>query len=33
VQNYNFTVQYLLPDQMVVEGAYVGNHGTRLWGF
>jgi hypothetical protein len=33
VQNYNFTVQYLLPNQMVVEGAYVGNHGTRIWGF
>jgi hypothetical protein len=33
VQNYNFTVQYLLPYQMVVEGAYVGNHGTRMWGY
>ena len=33
VQNWNLTVQYLLPDQMVLEGAYVGNHGTRLWGF
>jgi hypothetical protein len=33
VQNWNFTVQYLLPKQMVVEAAYVGNHGTRLWGY
>ena len=33
VQNWNLTVQYLLPDQMVVEGAYVGNHGTRMWGY
>jgi len=33
VQNYNLTVQYLLPNQMVVEGAFVGNHGTRMWGY
>ncbi|MGD0579322.1 MAG: carboxypeptidase-like regulatory domain-containing protein [Bryobacteraceae bacterium] len=33
VQNWNLTIQYLLPYQMVVEGAYVGNHGTRVWGF
>jgi hypothetical protein len=33
VQNWNLTVQYMLPYQMVIEGAYVGNHGTRVWGF
>jgi len=33
VQNWNVTVQYLLPSQMVVEAAYVGNHGTRVWGY
>ncbi len=33
VQNYNVTIQYLLPQQMVVEAAYVGNHGTRVWGY
>lgn len=33
VQNWNLTVQYLLPYQMVIEGAYVGNHGTRVWGY
>lgn len=33
VQNYNFTIQYLLPMQTVLEAAYVGNHGTRVWGF
>jgi len=33
VQNYNFTIQYLLPSSIILEGAYVGNHGTRLWGF
>ena len=33
VQNWNITLQYLLPNQMVLEGAYVGNHGTRVWGF
>jgi hypothetical protein len=32
-QNYNFTIQYLLPKDTVLETAYVGNHGTRLWGF
>jgi hypothetical protein len=31
-QNYNFTIQYQLPAQTVVEVAYVGNKGTRLWG-
>ena len=33
VQNYNVTIQYLLPGAIVMEGAYVGNHGTRVWGF
>jgi Carboxypeptidase regulatory-like domain len=33
VQNWNLTIQYMLPDQIVLEGAYVGNHGTRVWGF
>ena len=33
MQNWNLTVQYLLPHQMIVEGAYVGNKGTRMWGF
>jgi len=33
VQNWNLTVQYMLPNQMIIEGAYVGNHGTRVWGF
>ncbi len=32
-QNYNFTIQYLLPWSTVAEVAYVGSHGTRLWGF
>lgn len=32
VQNWNFTIQYQLPSDMVVEVAYVGNKGTRLWG-
>jgi hypothetical protein len=32
VQNWNFTIQYLLPKQTVLEVAYVGNKGTRLWG-
>src|SRR5439155_7742386 len=32
VQNYNFTIQYELPGQTVLEVAYVGNKGTRLWG-
>jgi hypothetical protein len=31
-QNWNFSVQYALPAQMVLEVAYVGNKGTRLWG-
>ena len=33
VQNYNFTIQYLLPMSTVFEVAFVGNKGTRLWGF
>ena len=33
MQNWNLTLQYLLPNQMVVEAAYVGNKGTRMWGF
>ncbi len=32
VQNYDFTIQYMLPRQTVLEVAYVGNKGTRLWG-
>lgn len=32
VQNWNFTVQYQLPKETVLEVAYVGNKGTRLWG-
>jgi outer membrane receptor protein involved in Fe transport len=32
VQNYNFTIQYELPHSTVVELAYIGNKGTRLWG-
>ena len=32
VQNWNFTVQYLLPKDSVLEVAYIGNKGTRLWG-
>jgi hypothetical protein len=31
-QNWNFTVQYQLPQDTVLEAAYVGNKGTRLWG-
>ena len=31
-QNWNFTVQYQLPQDTVLEVAYVGNKGTRLWG-
>ena len=31
-QNWNLTVQYLLPKQTVLEVAYIGNKGTRLWG-
>ncbi|HET9179049.1 MAG TPA: TonB-dependent receptor [Terriglobia bacterium] len=32
VQNWEFTVQYLLPKETVLEVAYVGNKGTRDWG-
>jgi hypothetical protein len=32
VQNWNFTVQYQLPQDTVLEVAYIGNKGTRLWG-
>jgi hypothetical protein len=32
VQNYNFTIQYELPHSTVVELAYIGNKGTRMWG-
>jgi Carboxypeptidase regulatory-like domain len=32
VQNFSFTVQYLLPKETVLEVAYVGNKGTRDWG-
>ncbi len=32
VQNWNFTVQYQLPSDTVLEVAYIGNKGTRLWG-
>src|SRR5262249_46349103 len=32
VQNWNFTIQYRLPSDTVLEVAYVGNKGTRLWG-
>lgn len=31
VQNWNFTVQYQLPKETVLEVAYVGNKGTRLF--
>lgn len=31
-QNWNFTIQYRLPGDTVLEAAYVGNKGTRLWG-
>jgi hypothetical protein len=30
-QNWNFTVQYKLPKDTVVEAAYIGNKGTRLY--
>ena len=33
VQNWNFSIQYELPKQTVLEVAYVGNKGTRVWGF
>jgi hypothetical protein len=32
VQNWDFTIQYELPQQTLLEVAYVGNKGTRLWG-
>jgi hypothetical protein len=32
VQNWNFTIQRQLPSEMVLEVAYIGNKGTRLWG-
>ena len=32
VQNYNFTIQYELPASAVLEVAYIGNKGTRMWG-
>ena len=32
VQNYNFTIQYELPHQTVIEAAYIGNKGTRMYG-
>jgi hypothetical protein len=32
VQNWNLTVQYQLPGETVLELAYVGNKGTRMWG-
>jgi len=32
VQNWNLTIQYQLPQDTVLELAYVGNKGTRLWG-
>ncbi|HET8548276.1 MAG TPA: carboxypeptidase regulatory-like domain-containing protein [Bryobacteraceae bacterium] len=31
VQNWNFTIQYQLPRELVLETAYIGNKGTRLW--
>lgn len=33
VQNWNFSIQYQLPKETVLEVAYVGNKGTRVWGF
>jgi len=32
MQNWNVSVQYELPAKTVLELAYVGNKGTRLWG-
>jgi len=32
-QNWNLTVQYQLPKATIIELAYVGNKGTRMWGF
>jgi hypothetical protein len=31
-QNWNFTIQLQLPARTVLEAAYVGDEGTRLWG-
>lgn len=31
-QNYNLTIQYLLQANTVLEVAYIGNKGTRMWG-
>ncbi|MEO8131597.1 MAG: TonB-dependent receptor, partial [Bryobacteraceae bacterium] len=31
-QNYNFTIQYQIASSTVLEVAYVGNKGTRVWG-
>src|SRR5207237_4389255 len=31
-QNYNLTIQYQLPGSTVIEAAYIGNKGTRMWG-
>jgi hypothetical protein len=31
VQNWNATIQYQLPSEFVLEAAYIGNKGTRLW--
>ncbi len=31
-QNYNLTIQLQLPAQTVLEVAYIGNKGTRMWG-
>ncbi|HEY3439324.1 MAG TPA: TonB-dependent receptor [Paludibaculum sp.] len=32
-QNWNLTVQRMLPMSTILEVAYVGNKGTRMWGF
>jgi hypothetical protein len=32
VQNYSLTVQYELPSRTVLEVAFIGNKGTRVWG-
>lgn len=32
VQNFDFTIQYQLPGETLLEVAYLGNKGTRLWG-
>jgi hypothetical protein len=31
-QNYNLTIQFQLPASTVLEVAYIGNKGTRMWG-